>query len=235
MISRAVVVEAWYARFAPEAIGDARFTCCLDSEEHTRAARFHFPTDRARFQFARGLLRQVLSRQVHDDPDRLRIAYGPQGKPYLPDHPSLAFNLSHADDVVLVAVTRGGSVGADIEPMPPSEVVTIVSPLVFSDPERERLRRLSEVDRRAEFARLWTRKEAVIKADGRGMGLALADIDVSTSDRARFFDRGSEEWSEFPSWAVQTIEVAPGYAAAVAVEGQSVSVSDVRDVMGLLL
>ena len=56
MISRAVVVEAWYARFAPEALGDARFTCCLDSEEHARAARFHFPTDRARFQFARGML-----------------------------------------------------------------------------------------------------------------------------------------------------------------------------------
>jgi 4'-phosphopantetheinyl transferase len=213
-------VDVWRALLALPPDELARISRCLSDEERQRAARFHFQRDRDRFLASRGLLRHILASYVKAPPGEIRLGYAPQGKPFLLDHPDLHFNLSHAEDVLVVAVAAGREIGVDVEQEFSEAVMNQVSGAVLSQPERVALGRLEPGERRKWFVRLWTRKEAYIKADGRGMSLQLECIDVSTSSgRVRLQGPAADDWPLSPRWGVRELEVAPGYAGALVAEG----------------
>lgn len=192
---------------------------CLDADERARAVRFHFHRDSSRFVAYRGALRHILGHYLRQPPEAVRLGYASAGKPFLLDFPELQFNLSHAGDLLLVGVSRGGRLGVDIERIPPDSVVDETSGLVLSAPERDLMRRLTGQARRARFGAIWTRKEAYIKGDGRGMGLELDLIDVATSpDRVLVREQGSDRWATCSTWTLRSLEIDPGYSAAIAVE-----------------
>jgi 4'-phosphopantetheinyl transferase len=129
----------------------------LSDDEIARAKRFKFEKDRIRWIRARSSLRLVLSRYAGDDPARLAFIYGPHGKPALLPFSDVEFNLSHAGDWAMIAVTRTVPVGVDIERIRAN--VDMV-PL---------LQRLGETDLPNETQQLyqvWTRREARSKAAG---------------------------------------------------------------------
>jgi 4'-phosphopantetheinyl transferase len=198
----------------------SRLSSCLDHGERQRAARLHFQRDRDRFLASRGLLRHILASYLNSPPGVIHFGYAPQGKPFLLDHPDLHFNLSHAADVLVLAVATGRELGVDVEQVFSETVMNEVSGPVLSHPERVAFRRLNPGERRDWFVRLWTRKEAYIKADGRGMSLGLERIDVSTvSERVRLLGDAPDDWPLCQRWAIRELQVAPGYAAALASEG----------------
>jgi 4'-phosphopantetheinyl transferase len=193
---------------------------CLDRDERTRAFRFRFPRDRDRFVASRGTLRHILAHRLGLAPERLRFGQGPAGKPFLPDHADLWFNVSHAGELLLIGLAHHGPLGVDVEVVQEDAVVDATGPLVLSQPERDELSRLEGPARRERFARFWTRKEAYIKADGRGMSLELGRIDVSGGgDRALLRDPSSGRWTPCERWTLRSLDAWPGYAAAVAAEG----------------
>lgn len=217
---RVATVDLWRVALNREWDGELGLWDCLHQDERARASRFHFRRDRDRFVASRGSLRHILARYLGERPERVRLDYTPEGKPFLRDHPDLHFNLSHAADLTLVAVSHGWPLGVDIEVVPSNSVVDTTSSLVLSHPEYGELQRLSGPTRCERFARFWTRKEAYIKADGRGMQLELDRIDVATSqDRVLLRDQCSDRWTSCPRWTLRSIPVEAGYAAAVAAEG----------------
>jgi 4'-phosphopantetheinyl transferase len=218
--TRLGTVDVWRAHLAllPDEL--SRISPCLQDEELQRAARFHFQRDRDRFVTSRGLLRHILASYLNRPPGEIHFGYAPQGKPFLADHPDLHFNLSHAADVLVVAVTAGRELGVDVEQVFSEAVMNEVSGPVLSEPERVAFGRLNPGERREWFVRLWTRKEAYIKADGRGMSLGLDRIDVCTlPERVRLLGDGPDNWPLCQRWTIRELEVAPGYAAALASEG----------------
>jgi len=218
--TRDLAVDVWYAQLSMAAERLPEHSQCLSSDEQVRAARFHFDQHRARFIAGRGLLRHLLSRYLDEPPERIRFGYGPQGKPFLLEYPDLRFNLSHAADVLLVAVAQHRAIGVDVEPVPSDGVVDSVSGIVFSAPERSSLLASTGLQRRELFARLWTRKEAYIKAEGQGMSLRLDCIDVSTSpDRVLLLNDSRDQWLPSPHWTLRSFPPSPSYAASVAAEG----------------
>ena len=195
---------------------------CLDREERTRAFRFRFQRDRDRFVASRGTLRHILARRLGLPPDKVRFGYGTAGKPFLRDHADLWFNLSHAGELLLIGLAEHGPLGVDVEVVQEDAVVDATRSVVLSQPEQDELSRLEGPVRRERFARFWTRKEAYIKADGRGMSLELGRIDVSSaSDRALLQDPSSGRWTPCGQWTLRSTDVCPGYAAAVAVAGDA--------------
>jgi 4'-phosphopantetheinyl transferase len=217
---RVATVDLWRLRSDQGRFEDDRLWDCLHPDERARASRFHFRRDRDRFVAFRGSLRHILARYLGQPPEGIRLGYTSAGKPFLRDHPDLHFNLSHAADLALVVVSHDGPLGVDIEEMQSNSVVDSTSGLVLSHPEHDELRLLSGPSRCERFARFWTRKEAYIKADGRGMQLQLDRIDVATSlDRVLLREQGSNRWMSCPRWTLRAIPVDPGYAAAVAAEG----------------
>ena len=219
MIAVSPAVDVWKACLPGPAARWAQRSC-LHPDEVARAERFHFAGDRARWVAARTVLRQIVADYVDASPEWLRFGYGPQGKPFLLDAPDLQFNLSHTADLLVVAVARGRPVGVDVEAVATDAVIDLVAPVVLSPPELAMCRPLAGQTRREAFARIWTRKEAYIKADGRGLSLPLVHIDVATSEhRVRLRDDARDAWTACSRWTLQPVEVAPGYAATVAAEG----------------
>jgi 4'-phosphopantetheinyl transferase len=129
----------------------------LSEDEVARANRFRFDGDRVRWIRARSSLRMILSRYAGEDPGNLGFTYGKHGKPTLSPFTEVQFNLSHAGDWAIVAVTESVPVGVDIERIRDN---VDMAPL---------LQRLGETDLPASIPVLysrWTRREAKTKAAG---------------------------------------------------------------------
>lgn len=158
-------------RFSQNADLVAEAPCCLSAEEQARAARFKVETARQDFLVSHYLLRQTLCRYLRTDARSISYRYGEHGKPFLdaPASQNLNFSLSHSGDRLLIAVCRGGQIGVDIELVQErSDPMQLASHFMSGDEALQLARLTDPVAQRELFFTLWTRKEALIKALGKG-------------------------------------------------------------------
>jgi 4'-phosphopantetheinyl transferase len=190
----------------------------LSADEAQRAARFHFPADRQRYIVAHGCLRDILARYLSGTPGQLNFSTNRYGKPALEEH-DLEFNLSHSGDFALIAVTQGLKVGVDVERIRADMELERIASRYFSQGEFSELMTVQSDQRIVAFFNLWTRKEAYIKAQGLGLSLPLESFDVSlTPDEPAILRATRPDPGEAARWTLHSMQVDPGYAAAVAVE-----------------
>ena len=168
-------IDIWRLAPAPDRLAALR--TILSAEEAARADAFRFAPDRDRYIAFRGALRQVLGRYLDAPPAGLAIATGPHGKPHLPGGPE--FNLAHSGDAGVLAVSALGPVGVDLEGAERTPDHDRLSARVLSLRERAVFDALPADHRRAAFLRVWTRKEAYLKATGEGLSFALDKISVT--------------------------------------------------------
>ncbi|MFK8015884.1 MAG: 4'-phosphopantetheinyl transferase superfamily protein [Gammaproteobacteria bacterium] len=148
----------------------------LTPAEQERWQRFHFPQDRRRYLITRALIRDRLSYYRPDvPPAQWRFecnAYGrPELTPPLQNVLSCSFNLSHTAGAIVLAVSRDGDLGVDVERRRPLNDLDAIARQHFAADEVRDLFSLPAERREARFFDLWTLKESYIKA--RGMGLAI--------------------------------------------------------------
>jgi 4'-phosphopantetheinyl transferase len=165
----------WAAPIAPDAA--PALVGLLDVHERERLTRFRRPADRARYLAAHALTRLALAPLVGCDPgmlafDRTCRCGEPDGKPVLPGGPG--FSLSHAGDLVGVAVRPDGPVGLDVEQLRDVADLDALAAHVRSPTERSR----PGLDA-AGFFRTWTRKEALVKATGDGLAAPMTAITLA--------------------------------------------------------
>lgn len=197
----------------------------LEEDERARAERFRFPRDRRRYIVAHGALRLILSRYCGRPPQAIRFQHNPYGKPLLApdlqnDSGLLHFNLSHSDELALIGLTLGGQIGVDIERVRPELADGRLAERFFSPREVATLRSLPAGEQPQAFFRCWTCKEAFVKARGLGLSLPLDRFDVSVvpdAPAALLSVAGAP--AEATRWSLRTLTPAPGYIAAIAVEG----------------
>ncbi|MGD1992884.1 MAG: 4'-phosphopantetheinyl transferase superfamily protein [Anaerolineae bacterium] len=201
------------------------FQGVLTPDELERAERFCFQGDAERFIVARAILRAILGNYLRLKPGQIRFRYTQHGKPYLPaaaKREGLRFNLSHSRGLALYAVTRGREVGIDLESLDTGFDCHPIAVRFFSQRENATLDVLPAEWRREAFFACWTRKEAYIKARGAGLGIPLQQFDVSLvpGEPAELLD---SRWApeDVARWTLRALDPGPGFAAAVAVEGQS--------------
>jgi 4'-phosphopantetheinyl transferase len=153
----------------------------LAGDEQRRASRFYFDIDRRRFVAAHNSLRRILAIYAGVAPANLAFATGANGKPYLIEYPNIEFSLSHSGSVAgLVASTRG-PVGFDCEQIKHIEERDLPWRQVCS---KEELLLVAARDPEARldfFYKIWTRKEAVLKALGVGISFPLRNLTVISS------------------------------------------------------
>ena len=216
-------VHVWRASLHISASELCTFEDTLAVDERARAERFYFQKHRERFIAGRGLLRNILSRYLDRKPDQLRFCYNAYGKPSLTEATGaegLCFNLSHSHEMALYALTRGREIGVDIEHFRPDVEVEKLAERFFSPREEAVLRALPEPLRKEGFFNCWTRKEAYIKAEGKGMSIPLSAFDVSLAPgEPAALLRTENHSKETSRWALQALNPAPSYAAALAVKG----------------
>jgi len=202
------------------------FAMTLSHDEAARAARFHSDRDRNRFIVGRGVLRAILACYVGWVPEKLRFVYGPKGKPALdsvPDGKNLFFNLAHAGDLLLLAVSRVCAVGVDVEYIRPCEEAENIAANHFSAHEASGLQNLPAAQRMEAFYRLWTRKEAWLKATGDGISESLSQVEVSflAEEPARLVRLfGSSE--AVKEWTLRELLPASGFLGALAAPAKGI-------------
>ncbi|OWY37140.1 hypothetical protein CEK28_18420 [Xenophilus sp. AP218F] len=137
-----------------------------------RLRRFAAGAERAA---CRAWMTRQLAAWLRVDAAGLRLARGPGGKPHLPDHPDLQFNLSHSGGWAALAIGRGAPVGVDLETrlLPPERALALAR-RYFSAAEQAWLAAAPDSQRAWRFRCLWSRREAWGKALGEGLSAAMA-------------------------------------------------------------
>ena len=213
-------VHIWSARQPSEPSPDLERA--LSPEERDRAGRFHFVEHRSAFAFAHGVLRDVLSQYLHRPPRDIRFRQNAFGKPSLDETDGgrqTEFNLSHAGRLVLIGLCRGRRIGIDVEEIRPMDDISAIAESHFTSQEHEFIFRQQPADRDRTFFRCWTRKEAYVKAVGKGLSIPLNSFDTLTSEAQRggLLDSGSSS-KDGAMWQLADLELPEGYVGAVAVE-----------------
>lgn len=211
-------VHVWVARLDPPADVLAGFEATLSAAERERAGRFHFARHREAFIAARGLLRLLLARCLQLPPAQIEFVLGRHGKPALAQGAQdWQFNLAHCESMGLIAVSRAGAVGVDLEQIQPVPDAEALVARFFSPRENEAFQRVPPTERGLAFFNLWTRKEAWLKATGEGITHLLNQVEVGflPGEPARLLKLPTGYSTGI--WTLRELAPAPGYAAALAV------------------
>ena len=183
----------------------------LNSKERNRAERFHKELDKNRFIIYRSVLKLVLAAYTKLDVQEIDFDYHSNKKPYLASHPWLHFNISHSEDYAIIAVSRK-KVGIDVEFMSEDFNFNEVLPEVF---DREEILSIQNaVNRKHAFYTSWTRKEAFVKALGKGIDEDFKYIPCL--DGQHIIDTTLLKTTE--NWKVFSLNIEDQYRAAVAME-----------------
>lgn len=194
----------------------------LTSEEADRASKFVFDRDHKRFVFARGRLRQLLGHYLNLHPREIQFIYSAEGKPEIaPGTGEMFFNLSHSGEVALCAFSLDKRIGIDVENIRHDMAVVEIAERFFCANELIKLREEEGGDPYHQlFFQYWTRKEALLKATGKGILFPLEELDVSTQN-GKAWTMVSLPGTTESRWWCRDIFPGEGLAAAVVVEGES--------------
>jgi 4'-phosphopantetheinyl transferase len=170
-------------------------------------------------------MRHVLGAALGVSPRKVRLERGTHGKPRLATAHGvdIRFNLSHAAERAVLAVTLGREVGVDVEACREIEALELARRF-FAPGESAAMEALPAAERTEAFFRLWTCKESYLKARGEGL---LARLDAFEFDPASHPARllwSALDPEDTTRWHVMGFSVVAGYVGALAVEGHAPAV-----------
>ena len=208
-------VQLWWASLD---VGDSEIDHLrgmLAPAELRRAKRFRVAAAARRFIGARAALRMILGRVTDTEPAEVEFLFGERGKPRLPDGGPF-FNASDSGDYVVVALTTA-EVGVDIELARVVRRRDRLAKRVCTDSELELLAQAPEEERDALLLRLWTCKEAALKAIGIGLSGGARNVEAQIPPNGT--PRLSRLLDETAHWSLLFPDVLPHLLCSVVVKG----------------
>ncbi len=196
-------------------IGFEKLFLLLNQEEREKADRFYFQKDRERFILSKGILRKILGKYLHQDPEKISFSSNSFGKPELQifsphrenNSGKICFNISHSENVFLVAISRDLELGVDIEFIRPNRPIEKIIEKYFSPEEKKELLQKNEPERLKNFYQLWTCKEAFIKGIGEGMHFPLREVNFCLEkNRSSMKLQINESLKRFSGWSVELLD-----------------------------
>lgn len=208
-------VHVWRVRLDLGEVRWRRLSVLLDAGESARASAMSSEDVRREFVTARGVLRWLAGHYLDTPPPDLRFGRCEAGKPFIETpEADLRFNLSHSGHWALFAFARGAEVGVDVEQHRPDKPLQRLAKRFFAPGEQAVVDGVDAVDRVDVFFTLWCRKEACVKAIGKGITYELASLDLSAPESPLAVDLPDGK-----QLAVADLAMGSGYAAAVATCG----------------
>lgn len=171
-----------------------------------------------RREHGRAPLRALLASYLHTTPEALALVEGEHGRPTLATpHATLAFNWSHSGDHALLAIARGIQPGIDLERLRPRPRALDIARRYFCADEADALAALGPAQRDDAFLSLWTAKEAVLKATGRGLAFGLDRLQLAVPPAPSRLLR--LDGDDATAWQLQSLVPAAGHVASLAWRG----------------
>lgn len=213
---------------ASSTLQQPRLESVLNDEEQARARRFRYSRHRQRWVTCRARTRMLLSAYLDIPPNVIRFATGLNGKPLihseqLNHHENFHFNLSHSKNLGLLAVTRAGPVGIDVEFLKTINDWQAVATRFFSETEQQELAQVDPALRSRAFFLAWTRKEAIIKATGEGLSADLDSFSVALTPNLNAVVHSTKPpmKSKPQDWQLFHLEPQEEYVGAVAIQADT--------------
>jgi 4'-phosphopantetheinyl transferase len=151
----------------------------LDQSEQNKVEKLHFLRDKTLYQLSHYMLRWVLSQYLNMQPQQIEFDTNQYGKPSVKGCNKLFFNLSHTNGVSVIALSKNKTIGIDVEKINPKIEVNSIADNFFHPNEVKQLNQLSQNERPSAFYKIWTLKEAYIKAKGMGLSIPLRDFNFN--------------------------------------------------------
>ena len=214
-------VHVWAAALDRPADEVAELSRSLSDAERERADRFRHLPSRHEFIIARALLRVLLGERLGVHPRQVCFSQTSRGKPCLAgsDPATIRFNVSHSHGMALFALTAHCEIGVDLELVRPFSDEMGLADRFFTPCEAAALRALDAQGRLETFFRLWTRKEAYLKAHGLGLSFGLERVEVShTPDDPAHIVHIDGDRQAAACWSLRTLAPAAGYVGALALQ-----------------
>lgn len=186
-----------------------QFKRFLSIEEYNRAKRYFNEADRDRFIICRVILKLLLSKRTGLKILEVFFHTNVHKKPFLLGHENLYFNVSHAGNFAIVGIAKK-AIGVDIEYVNKDFDYNEILPTIFNTSEIEEI--TNSLDKHKTFYLLWTRKEAIVKATGKGIDDNF--LKIPSQDGYHHID--SELLGELKSMQVISFQLNEGYIASVA-------------------
>jgi 4'-phosphopantetheinyl transferase len=203
-----------------------RAASLLSRDERERAERLISEGHRRQFIAAHAMLRTILSRYCGASPEQLAIRRTSDGKPFLSECPSIRFNLTHSHGRALIAVARDREVGVDLEQVRRDADVVRLAKRFLSEKDLAFIERGDPAQRHERFLQTWVAREAVFKADGRGMTFPLhRDYVELTGDGTEGCLVLGDAESDERRRPIRFLSLGPGWIGAVATEGTNWTVT----------
>ncbi len=216
-------IHVWRISLAPDPARLAALRPILSVDERERADRILLPDRGAAFVCARGALRRLLGWYLGIPPQSVALGYATHGKPFLAGPaavPPLRFNVSHSGGVALLAFRLHRELGVDVEQLRLGPDLAGIARRFFTPAESESILALPPAGRPAAFYACWTRKEAYLKAIGRGITAGVASVEIFTgSDGQPALRSPGPGAAPLADWSIRDLAAGEGYCAALAAEG----------------
>lgn len=176
----------------------------MNTAERERAQKF--VRGKESYIASRWLMRKVIARYAGLAPEAVEFLRTDKGKPYLPQS-DIHFSLSHSGDWAILAVSKAGLIGIDVEAVSSTRDLVGIAESYYHPHEFSQLQRFDVAAQADYFYRLWTLKEAFFKAAGTGISGGLEKIafdltgnNISAQIAAELSD-DANEW-QFHQWAL---------------------------------
>jgi 4'-phosphopantetheinyl transferase len=210
--------DVWWAHPATATTGLLNL---LDDIEQSRYDGYRRDVDKLRFLTGRALIRGVAAAELGVDPKDVAIDAScfdcgkPHGKPKVD---GLEVSISHSGDWVALALTDATPVGVDVEEVRDAEVDGLAG-IAFSPAELTVFEQVPAADKKAAFFTYWSRKEAVVKATGKGMSVAMSKLTLSGHDEPPRVVSSRADEVDIGGVHMVDLDAGSGYRACVAVFG----------------
>ncbi|MDF3054718.1 MAG: phosphopantetheine-protein transferase [Gammaproteobacteria bacterium] len=222
-------VHVWYAHIAiTEAQANAAYPILSDIEKD-RAQRFKFGEHRLKFIAARSTLRKILSYYLPIQPASIGFIENQYGKPMLDstqNKKGIFFNVSHSHDMAVYAISLEENIGVDIEFKEKSLNFDQIALRFFSAQESQYIQSLINMSEKASaFFKIWTGKEAFIKAIGQGLSFPLKEFQISLKGETAFLESIYGDIDRAKTWSLFQLNVPDNYQACGIVESNTVTLA----------
>jgi 4'-phosphopantetheinyl transferase len=193
----------------------------LSSDESGKAARFYFEKDRHLYETAHVSLRLILGLYVGIPPAEIKFVQTENGKPLqekTQNHKNIAFNLSHTFDLVAIGVTKFPQIGIDVEFTGGKKIDPDLMTQI-STGEEMKFYKNHAVDLQSKiFYKLWTRKEALLKACGMGLSIEPNQIYVEPEKTSPTLRLPADDFSTAPKFRLHDFQITDFHTGSVAVQ-----------------
>jgi len=216
-------IQVWHGNIAADIADYQNYWRVLDGAERAHAEKMKNDVLHKRYVEVHGRLRIILAQMLNEPPGQINIKKTEHGKPYLADTPELVFNLSHSASAMVVAVGWNCQLGVDIEYCQPRGSLAGLVEKCFAEEEIAYWNKLTEDQKTIEFYRFWTRKEAFVKATGRGIGLGLNRCVINPENPVGFL-RVPGDCGQAAIWHVLDMALEPDVCSALVTDKNIVDV-----------